>query len=616
MTNEDSAVAGAAAGTPAEAAVTRLPKKLMTVLSLVLLTESICSTMLLPFVALFVAFLQDIDPNKAGNMSGVLISLFMLGQVISGKLWGYLSDAYGRKIPLLSGLVASSVVMFLFGISPNIYVCCVLRFLHGFFNGNVLVAKTVIADVTDKTNEAKGFAMVSIMWSLGTLFGPAIGGFLYAPAANPKWSWAHIDKGSFLGRHPAFLPSVVITAYTSVTFVACILFLEETNKHKKPITDFIVVRYALKLLGKGKDKDAIVARDVTVVSGDATAVDDSAVVTKTPPPPPSRPKLSYAQAFRNVPLRNVSYFYMLLSAMDMTYNEIVPLWAVASRSSHGLELFSDSVSILILSYSIPAVVANVYFHFMLQLLHYRYLLFWNLGSALGIASVLIVPLAAYMSSTTGFLHVLLWGIVRQVGVSWCYSLVHLLTAKCAPPGCVGAAYGVSQTFACVVRCIVPPIVSPLFAWSITGDKPFPFDYYLCFIFAASPVAVSSLMTISVQLTPSEEETHGDAAGDSADSCADSAGDNCNASFSSDEQSLMLSLAGSFATNPVGDTLALNVPMMVQANLQQHGLPDPTDAVLRVDHLHEEELRHYPMTVTEEVLEMADDHTSAHETSNH
>ncbi|KAG5492158.1 hypothetical protein GH5_01065 [Leishmania sp. Ghana 2012 LV757] len=63
-----------------------------------------------------------------------------------------LSDKYGRRFPLISGLFTSGLMMLGFGLSTTVRMCAFFRFMHGLFNGNVMVAKTMMADITAHTN--------------------------------------------------------------------------------------------------------------------------------------------------------------------------------------------------------------------------------------------------------------------------------------------------------------------------------------------------------------------------------------------------------------------------------------------------------------------------------
>lgn len=214
----------------------------MAILSAVLVSESLSATLMMPFVGLFVSHLQHIPPSEAGYMSGLLISVFQLGQVLTGKMWGTASDRVGRKPMIQMGLLANAVVSAFFGMSPNLTFCVIMRFIHGCANGNVLVAKTVIADITDKETEGMGFAAISIFWGVGSIVGPAIGGYLYDPvhhAVLGPWLFAEVadDSGNLFCDHPALLPCLVISVFSVVTLFVISCILPETSRH--PVDPFL-----------------------------------------------------------------------------------------------------------------------------------------------------------------------------------------------------------------------------------------------------------------------------------------------------------------------------------------------------------------------------------------
>ena len=75
-----------------KAKITPLPLSQMIPMTIVIMNESICSTMLMPFIGPLVAFLRGVPVNEAGYFSGAMIGMFMLGQVVSAKTWGRISD--------------------------------------------------------------------------------------------------------------------------------------------------------------------------------------------------------------------------------------------------------------------------------------------------------------------------------------------------------------------------------------------------------------------------------------------------------------------------------------------------------------------------------------------
>jgi hypothetical protein len=48
------------------------------------------------------------------------------------------------------------------------------RCLHGAMRGHTGVVKSVIAELTDETNVARGFSLLPMVWSVGYIIGYAV----------------------------------------------------------------------------------------------------------------------------------------------------------------------------------------------------------------------------------------------------------------------------------------------------------------------------------------------------------------------------------------------------------------------------------------------------------
>ncbi|TPP44550.1 Major Facilitator Superfamily protein [Leishmania donovani] len=573
---------------------TPLPMNQLIPMTFVLLNESMCSTMLLPFVGLLVAHLKGVSVDEAGYNSGMLIGVFMLGQVLSARMWGWMSDKYGRRFPIISGLFTSGLMMLGFGLSTTVWMCAFFRFMHGLFNGNILVAKTMMADITDKTNAAKGFAFVSLCYGIGVLIGPTLGGMLYDPANSSALRWAHISKDSIFSRKPALLPSLVIFFYTNLGMLICTFFVMESNVKAQPLP--MVLRYIYPCFlreprmfvhpsmhsteqleattvstnsentngsrSEDEDGDCVVMKScrplvsnvamtqvvdfVTVTSPllredprldqlvlaetlsnasepDLTVVphcgqspmfltradtEDEGISLELKRPPFSSPLLDilviadetddlqrtsdkcraadaasdkysrtvfveaerggrgaaainsgadtsegkiekqqqhgndielkrfgYRQAFERPVTRTVLVLYVLLSAADMTVQEILPLWGIAHADKGGLGFKADNV---------PCLASNLLFYkaccrYVNKLSLFRIASLWC-----GV-SIALLPFASYIKSNYFlFPAVLLCTSVRQFFSSWCYGLMTMLTAHSAPPTHVGSIMGISH----------------------------------------------------------------------------------------------------------------------------------------------------------------------------
>ncbi len=128
---------------------------------------------------------------------GFLIASFPLAQFFGAPILGALSDRFGRKKLLAISMCGTLLGYILFAIAilnQNIYLLFASRLLDGFTGGNISIALSSIADVSDEKTKAKNFGMVGAAFGLGFILGPYIGGKLADPilvswfnAATPFW---------------------------------------------------------------------------------------------------------------------------------------------------------------------------------------------------------------------------------------------------------------------------------------------------------------------------------------------------------------------------------------------------------------------------------------------
>src|SRR5277367_4143468 len=79
--------------------------------------------------------------------------------------------------------------------------------------------------VTD-LGSARAYAMPPFMWSLGTIIGAAMGGYLAQPA---RYYPSLFSPDGLFGKYPYLLPNLVAVAFILVAIIQGYFFLEETN---------------------------------------------------------------------------------------------------------------------------------------------------------------------------------------------------------------------------------------------------------------------------------------------------------------------------------------------------------------------------------------------------
>ena len=92
--------------------------------------------------------------------------------------WGHVSDHYGRKPVLISGVACSAIAMLVFGSSKNYTQAIIGRMICGLLSGNAGGNKSFMAEITNATNRSLGFSLIFTSWYIGAIIGPLLGGFL------------------------------------------------------------------------------------------------------------------------------------------------------------------------------------------------------------------------------------------------------------------------------------------------------------------------------------------------------------------------------------------------------------------------------------------------------
>ncbi len=138
--------------------------------SLVVLTTDVY----LPVLPRLGADLGTSDAAAAGTVSAVLIGI-AAGQI----LFGPLSDAVGRRGPLLFGALAYAVTHLLSAVAPDVTVLIVVRVLAGLSTAAcIVVARAIVADVYPGVTAARAYATLGAVTAIAPVVAPVAGGLL------------------------------------------------------------------------------------------------------------------------------------------------------------------------------------------------------------------------------------------------------------------------------------------------------------------------------------------------------------------------------------------------------------------------------------------------------
>ncbi len=106
---------------------------------------------------------------------GALVSIFALAQMATAPLWGRLSDRFGRRPMIISGLLISAVSYVVFESAGTVWLLFLSRMVQGCGAGTVGVVQAYVSDTVPHTDRTKALGWLSAATSAGVMIGPAIG---------------------------------------------------------------------------------------------------------------------------------------------------------------------------------------------------------------------------------------------------------------------------------------------------------------------------------------------------------------------------------------------------------------------------------------------------------
>lgn len=124
-------------------------------------------------------FVQE-DVELASFYVGVIGSSYALTQFLFSPFLGALSDRFGRRPILLASMFGLGVDFVIQGLAPGIGWLFAGRLIAGVMGASFTTAHAYIADVSTPENRAQNFGLAGVMFGLGFIYGPALGGILGA----------------------------------------------------------------------------------------------------------------------------------------------------------------------------------------------------------------------------------------------------------------------------------------------------------------------------------------------------------------------------------------------------------------------------------------------------
>ena len=202
-----------------------LPTKQLAILAVIALAEQTALNSISPYLPQMAATFPEVESGQVGLYVGVIASSFALAQFATNFLWGWLSDRVGRKPVILMGTLFTAACFMAFGFCRTLWQAIIVQVFMGLLNGNQGVVSTCLGEITDRSNQSRAFVYLPVIYGLGGITGPLVGGTL-------------VKKGSHFSKkdpYPYLKPNLVSAAVLIIDLVLTMFFLEESLEEARDL---------------------------------------------------------------------------------------------------------------------------------------------------------------------------------------------------------------------------------------------------------------------------------------------------------------------------------------------------------------------------------------------
>ncbi len=170
-------------------------------------------------IDMYLSAFPEIAKTFAVKISSVELSLsiFFIGLALGQLIYGPLADVYGRKKPLIIGMLLYSLASLGCAFSTSIEMFIFFRCLQALGGcAGMVITRAIVSDVYDKKQAANIFSMLMLVMGVAPILAPLIGGYL-----TKFFGWRTIFE--------------VLSLFSLISILCTSYFLPETHKKTESI---------------------------------------------------------------------------------------------------------------------------------------------------------------------------------------------------------------------------------------------------------------------------------------------------------------------------------------------------------------------------------------------
>ncbi|RMZ78316.1 hypothetical protein DV737_g3935, partial [Chaetothyriales sp. CBS 132003] len=273
---------------------------------------------------------RDLFPLRDGFFEGFHVKIPFDYEWLLVEEYGQKSltlTTFEGKLTILTALTCTMISGLFFGFSQSLRSAFVTRAMQGLSNGNVGIIRTAVAEIVpERELQPRAFSIMPLVWTVGSIFGPALGGSLVYPVER----FPVLFRNSKLFEdYPFALPNILISSLFIVGIICGFLFLRESLESRRHKRDYGILlgqlltspctrRSKRTILGNNSgETDPLIPADGNQLSNSKSQSHQHSQGTRSGP--------SWDQVFSRQSNINL-VVYTFLAAHSIAYDQLLPIF--------------------------------------------------------------------------------------------------------------------------------------------------------------------------------------------------------------------------------------------------------------------------------------------------